>query len=592
MILWRGFVFVVEYKVGARDHSASALDQTLGYALDLKHFHETSHDRPIVPVLVATDAEPEPVTVTWGAEEVAQPIRATPDTLAEIMRTCASVSRPEINAESWEQGRYRPTPTIIQAAQALYNGHSVEEISRSEAGAENLTATASYIESVIETAKRNRRKVICFVTGVPGSGKTLAGLNLATRRMRGHDEEHAVFLSGNGPLVKVLRSALAGDALDRNPSGVRTTRAQEMVKASAFIQNIHHFRDEALETAGPLTGKVVIFDEAQRAWDLEQTAKFMREKRGKQAFSQSEPEFLLSVMDRNQDWCVVVCLVGGGQEINTGEAGLTAWLEALSRRFPSWDVHFASQLLGSEYGPDGAASSGAVERAARSPHLHLSVSVRSYRAEKVSEFVAAVLDGEPDKARAIYQHLPRYPIGIVRDLSQARDWVRMRRRGPERGGLLSSSNALRLKPDGIFVRAKIDPEDWFLAPHGDVRGSDALEDVGTEFDVQGLELDWACVCWDANWRWTGAAWEAFKFSGSSWKKVRDPGRRAFLMNSYRVLMTRARQGFVVFVPRGDIRDATRSPEIYDRIAGYLARCGIEQPVPATASLAPMATFRR
>jgi hypothetical protein len=393
--------------------------------------------------------------------------------------------------------------------------------------------------------------------------------------MRGHDEEHAVFLSGNGPLVKVLRAALARDAVERAElAGTQTTRAQELVKASAFIQNIHHFRDEALGTSEPLTGKVVVFDEAQRAWDLEQTAKFMREKRGQRAFSQSEPEFLLSVMDRNQDWCVVVCLVGGGQEINTGEAGLVAWLDALGTRFVSWDVHFASQLLGAEYGPGGGESHTAVQRASRAPQLHLSVSVRSYRAERVSEFVGAILDGKPERAREICKHLERYSIRIVRDLTQARGWIRSKRRGVERAGLLASSNALRLKPDGIFVRAKIDPEDWFLAPHGDVRGSDALEDVGTEFDVQGLELDWTCVCWDANWRWSRGTWEGWRFSGTSWKRVLDPARRAFLMNSYRVLMTRARQGFVVFVPRGDRRDSTRDPAIYDSIADYLSECGM------------------
>jgi hypothetical protein len=587
ILLWRGIVFVLEYKVGASEFLAADLAQTLGYALDLKNFHETSHSLQIVPILIATDAKPLLIDLAWSDDSVASPIKATPGMLLDVLKMCSAGSRRPIDPISWMAGRYKPTPTIIEAAQALYRGHSVEEISRSEAGAENLSTTAEYIDSVIEDAKRKRRKVLCFVTGVPGSGKTLAGLNLANRRMRGHEDEHAVFLSGNGPLVKVLRRALADDALDRaRVVGRRTTRTAETVKASAFIQNIHHFRDDALQTSGPLTGKVVVFDEAQRAWDVEQTSKFMRDKRGQPGFHQSEPEFLLSVMDRNPDWCVVVCLVGGGQEINTGEAGLSAWLAALSGPFAKWDVHFASQVLGSEYAAGGAATYDAVRRATRNSALHLAVSVRSYRAEKVSEFVSAVLNNDPAAASSLRSMLARYPIVMTRDLNEARDWIRSKSRGLERAGLLASANGLRLKPDGIFVRAKIEPEEWFLAPHSDVRSSDALEDVGTEFDVQGLELDWACVCWDANLRRIKTGWETWKFTGTTWQRVRDSSRQAFLVNAYRVLMTRARQGLVIFVPLGDRRDATRSPAIYDEIAHYLGSCGI----PSLTARAPGAAL--
>jgi len=386
----------------------------------------------------------------------------------------------------------------------------------------------------------------------------------------------------------VLRKALADDALARaRAHGQHTTRAAEFEKTSAFIQNIHHFRDEALETSEPLSGKVVVFDEAQRAWDVEQTSKFMREKRKRPYFHQSEPEFLVSVMDRNPDWCVVVCLVGGGQEINTGEAGLGEWLAALSGPFAKWDVHFASQVLGPEYIVDNGSAHDAVRRAIRSPALHLTVSVRSYRAEKLSEFVAAVLNNDAPAASSLFAALAQYPMVITRDLNEARDWIRSRRRGVERAGLLASANALRMKPDGVFVRAKIKPEDWFLAPHFDVRSSDALEDVGTEFDVQGLELDWACVCWDANLRRTKAGWESWRFSGTSWQKIRDASRQAFLVNSYRVLLTRARQGLIIFVPRGDKRDPTRLPAVYDEIANYLGSCGIPSiGAAAEISLAP------
>lgn len=498
------------------------------------------------------------------------------ETFRAVLEDFTTESTQAVDPISWEAGRYRPTPTIIEAAQALYRNHSVEEISRNEAGAENLSTTSLYIGNVIDEAKANHRKVICLVTGVPGSGKTLAGLNIANQRMQGHDDEHAVFLSGNGPLVSVLREALAQDALARAAeAGLRTSHKTDIGKASAFIQNIHHFRDEALQSTDPMVGKVVVFDEAQRAWNVEQASKFMREKRGQLGFSQSEPKFLLGVMDRHQDWCVVICLVGGGQEINTGEAGLPEWLQALSTTYPAWGVHMPSKVLGLEYLPsDGAERFEACRRAIFAPALHLSVSIRSFRAEKLSQFVAALIDSQTEEARRLYAELGRYPIMLTRKLDAARDWLRRHRRGNERAGLLASSNALRLKPEGVFVRAKIEPTDWFLAPRGDVRASDFLEDSASEFEVQGLELDWAGVCWDANLRRGQSAWETFRFSGSQWQKVKHPDRQSFLKNAYRVLLTRARQGMVIFVPRGDVQDRTRDPAMYDAIASFLTECGI------------------
>ena len=445
-------------------------------------------------------------------------------------------------------------------------GHSVEEISRSEAGAENLTVTADYVFSVIEAAKLQRRKAICFITGVPGSGKTLAGLNLATARQRAHSDEHAVFLSGNGPLVEVLREALAIDAVDRaKQRGIQTTKTLEERRTSAFVQNIHHFRDDALRSEEPPIEKVAVFDEAQRAWNAAQTAKFMQQKRGHLDFSMSEPQFLLSVMDRHPDWCTVVCLVGGGQEINTGEAGIEEWLRALASNFSHWDVHISDRL------------GGAVERSldvVRSPCLHLATSIRSFRAEKLSDFVGEIIDGNSESARDILGSLSDFPLYATRTLDEARDWLRQKRRGQERAGLLASSNGVRLKPHGIFVKAGIEPAKWFLSPSEDVRSSDALEDAATEFEVQGLELDWTCVCWDANLIRLGPEWHPRQFKGTAWQNVSDASRRQYIANSYRVLLTRARQGMIIFVPPGDTKDPTRPPYLYDEIYEFLRECGI------------------
>lgn len=567
IVLEGGLVFVVEYKIGARHVDRSALDQVYGYGLDLKHFHETSHAGRIVPLVVATAAPPAPLpAVRWDEDNLAKPIGVAPADLAHaIAQIAGSFAEASLDAAEWVAGRYRPTPTIVEAAQALYAGHSVEEISRSEAGAENLTVTADYVAEAIETAKRERRKIICFITGVPGSGKTLAGLNLATARQRAHSDEHAVFLSGNGPLVDVLREALALDAVAKaREAGRLTTKAKEDRSAAAFIQNIHHFRDDALaSTAAPIE-KVAVFDEAQRAWDVEQTSKFMQQKKGQAGFSMSEPEFLLSVMDRHEDWCAIICLVGGGQEINTGEAGIDEWLRALERSFPHWQAHIPHTL---EHPCD------VVDEVA-APALHLATSLRSFRAERLSEFVGHVISGDADAARQVRAQLGQYPLYLTRDLDAARGWLRERRRGPERAGLLASSNGARLKPHGVFVKAKIEPAKWFLAPSDDVRSSDALEDAGTEFDVQGLELDWACLCWDANLRRVGDRWQAMQFKGTEWKAVRVEQRQRYVANSYRVLLTRARQGLVVFVPQGACTDGTRPPEIYNEIAQFLECCGI------------------
>jgi hypothetical protein len=567
IVILDGVIFVVEYKVGEYQFDRPSLEQVYGYGLDLKYFHETSHSRQIVPILVATEARSSnDHTPHWDHDGLAKPLKATPSELVGIINRIAVTSgATTLDPVKWVAGRYRPTPTIVEAAQALYRGHGVEEISRSEAGAENLTRTADYVAQAIESAKCGHRKIICFITGVPGSGKTLAGLNLATARQRAHGDEHAVFLSGNGPLVEVLRESLALDAVAKaHEAGRAASKTQEDRRAAAFIQNIHHFRDDALASHAAPIERVVVFDEAQRAWDVEQTSRFMEQKRGQLGFSMSEPEFLLSVLNRHDGWCAIICLVGSGQEINTGESGIEEWLRALQRSFPHWQVRLPPTLTHS-YG---------ISDQVLASDLHLATSIRSFRAERLSEFVGHVIDGNGAAAAQVKEELTNYPLLITRDLEKARHWLRSRRRGTERAGLLASSNAARLKPHGIFVKAKIEPGKWFLASADDVRSSDMLEDAATEFDIQGLELDWACICWDANLR-RCSGWEAWRFKGSRWESIGDPSRTAYLANSYRVLLTRARQGLVVFVPHGSHDDLTRPPALYDGIYDFLRTCGFE-----------------
>lgn len=571
-------VFAIEFKVGAQSYDNHAVTQVTDYALDLKNFHEQSHNKNIVPILICTKAVYQTPLLEFYADRIAKTILTNGKSLSQIISLAQSQSiGTEISVDDWLGSIYKPTPTIIEAAQALYRGHDVEEISRSDSGAINLSKTAKVISEIIENSKQNNNKSICFLTGVPGAGKTLAGLNLANSWHNEDESEHAVFLSGNGPLVDVLREALARNEVETaRENGEKKKKSNTISKAKAFIQNIHHFRDDALESTKAPIERVVVFDEAQRAWTLKQTASFMKTKKGKSDFNQSEPEFLIGVMDRHSDWATIICLIGGGQEINTGEAGLHEWFSSLKRSFPNWNIHISSKLADFEY-TQGTALYDAddLKRVHLHDDLHLSVSVRSFRSEKVAAFVKAVLDCDSETARELYLDVQStYPIYITRDITCAKAWLRSHARGSERYGLIASSGAIRLKPFAINVKNSIDPINWFLNDEKDVRSSYFLEDVATEFDVQGLELDWTCVAWDADLRHNGTEWLLRSFRGAKWQTVNDEDAKRYLKNAYRVLLTRARQGMVIFVPHGSSEDETRPPSFYDETFNYLRALGV------------------
>ena len=572
-------VFVVEFKVGENEFERAAIEQVWDYALDLKNFHEASHYASLVPILIATNSkESGPITLQVDADNVYRPIQVNLEGFRKaIDATLQQISGTALDESQWANAPYHPTPTIIEAARSLYAHHSVEAIKTFDASRRNLQVTSRRIEELVDEARKFGRKIICFVTGVPGAGKTLVGLNIATRR-RSHDEPtHAVFLSGNGPLVEVLREALTRDEFNRRKSkGEKVRKGEVGESVKAFIQNVHNFRDDALETSVPSIEHVVIFDEAQRAWNLRQTANFMQRKKNRRGFLQSEPEFLISCMDRHKDWAVIICLVGGGQEINIGEAGIDAWLEAVNTTFPHWHMYISSRLTDSEY-----AAGKALDRISQrhDKHLddclHLAVSMRSFRAENVSAFVKALLDCEKEQASETFAKFAnRYPIALTRDLKLAKQWVRDHARGSERFGLVASSKAQRLKPHAIDIRVNVDPVHWFLNPREDTRSSYYLEDAATEFQVQGLELDWACVTWDGDLRFTDSGWSYHDFRGDKWTDIHKQENRNYLLNAYRVLLTRARQGMVVFIPRGEPKDPTRSSAYYDSTFNYLAKVGI------------------
>ena len=577
ILIYSGIVFVLEFKVGGDEYPKYAIDQVLDYAIDLKNFQEGSHTIQLVPLLVVTKAPEKNNVYEKYQDEIFQPLLCNANNINNVINHIAlNYKAAAINPIEWENSLYKPTPTIIEAAQALYHGHSVKEISRSDSGAINLSKTADAINKIINTSKKQHKKSICFITGVPGAGKTLAGLNLAVEQQKLNGEDYAVFLSGNGPLVEVLREALARNAVKNSVE--KTTKKSVLRKITKFIQNIHHFRDDALKTETPPIEKVVVFDEAQRAWTHKQTSSFMQKKKGIPDFNKSEPEFLISIMNRHKDWAVIICLIGGGQEINTGEAGLPEWFSALKKYYPHWHVYLSAEISDIEYtrGTEikeivGNLSYDSLE------DLHLSTSIRSFRSENVSKLIKTILDCDKEEAKLLLSKLEdKYPILLTRDIAKAKNWLKENARGTERIGMTASSGANRLKPHGICVQMEIDAKNWFLNSKDDVRSSFYLEDTATEFDIQGLELDWTCVAWDADLRFSNNEWSYKSFRGAKWQNINDEERIIYLKNAYRVLLTRARQGLIIFIPKGEITDPTRNPDFYEGTYHYLRELGIKE----------------
>ena len=609
IVLIDGIVFVVEYKTAEQRFTREAMVQVWDYALDLKNFQEGCLDRILIPSLVAPKEKDSHchLTLKHFEDMVYEPLmvnrKKLPKMFGAVLEGVVYKDKPTLSDDQWAKSGYSPTPTIIEAAIALYEENTVEEITKHGGDIDKASEELCHI---IDHCREKKRKAICFITGVPGAGKTLIGLNTAIDQFnRG---EKAVYLSGNFPLVEVLQEALTRDYVRRDKIRAKAekrkacTKAEAKSKVKAFIQMIHHYRDLYLEGTEVKDGKIVpiegyfqshtdkayipvehvaIFDEAQRAWTQAELKRFMREKKGIKDFPYSEPEYLISCMDRQTDWGLVVCLVGNGQAINKGEAGLKEWIESVHRSYPSWDVYMSDYLVTSN---DVSKEDLTLihRQLIAKEELHLTMSMRSFRSEKVSLFVNQLLDLQKEEATATLCELEKYPIVLTRSLDTAKQWLRSHARGSERFGLLASSKAERLKAIGINVRYQPDFVHWFLEDDSDIRSSNCLEDTLTEFKVQGLEIDWACVTWDADLRLSkdGMSWQHFQLrSGTQWQKINKEINKEYQINAYRVLLTRARQGMVIVVPNGDNSvppDETRKPEWYDGIYNYLKAIGLKE----------------
>ena len=628
VLLLRGIIFCLEFKVGQKDALQSDVEQVMDYALDLKNFHRYSHDRIIVPILIPTKHRSSSNSFIPSVydDSIFNPLITGANGLQNLINGVLQHARANTpgTIKDWIISPYTPTPTIIEAARSLYENHSVEDITRHEADKVTTDATIAYILNIINRSKKNGEKSICFVTGVPGAGKTLVGLDVAVKQSYQEDgtfnvDDGAVYLSGNGPLVAVLTEALARDDYKKSKNkGEDKKLSDSRREVSKFIQIIHRYRDNMLaKIKNPVVdGKleidphkavklqqsgygevehVAIFDEAQRAWTHKRIADYL--KRGgtygnklKVAnFPMSEAAFLIWSLDQREDWATIVCLIGGGQEINTGEAGISEWIAAINNRFQHWRVYISDKLTEPEYAEGKVTEllkhNSKVEYSDR---LHLGVSLRSFRAERLSAFVHSLLSFNPD-AEELYKNVisHRYPIVLTRSMDKARSWLRQQARGTQQTGILISKVSARFKPLAVHVlpQSEDNAVHWFLEDKTDVRSSNYLEEAATEIQVQGLEVDYACILWDADMRYDDGKWSFWKFNGKTqWIPEKNIETQKYMLNAYRVLLTRARQGLVICVPEGNSNkthegfpeDSTRLPIYYNSTYEYFKRIGLTE----------------
>ncbi len=632
VLLINGIVFCLEFKVGESIIHEEEVDQVLDYALDLRNFHKLSQDKLIVPILIPTNYKSKTTDIKISAydDRIINPLICGEKSISDLVNAVLEKYPNEDAIDAnWVISPYAPTPTIIEAARELYNNHSVENITRHEADQVYTDRTINYILDVIKESKEKKKKSICFVTGVPGAGKTLVGLDVAIKQTyQGKNgpvkDESAVYLSGNGPLVAVLKEALAQDNYNRcKEAGISKKLTDSRREVSKSIQMIHRYRDTMLnKIKNPVeNGKleidptkaiklddsgyaevehVAIFDEAQRSWTHKRLADYLKRggtygnKLKVPNFPMSEAAFLIWSLDQRKDWATIVCLVGGGQEINTGEAGITEWLKALNNDFPNWDVFISSKLTDKEY------AEGNVNKILKdkknvtySDCLHLGVSLRSFRAEKLSKFVNELLNFDSNAKNTYNDIKDKYPIYLTRDMDIAKEWLHNKVRGTERTGVLITKESARYKPLAVHVLPSGDENavHWFLDDKQNVNSSNYLEDAATEIQVQGLELDYTCVLWDADMRYDNGEWKYYCFNSKNSKWNEQKGntesnheRIKYMLNAYRVLLTRARCGMIICVPYGNgnitstgfPEDSTRLPEFYNGTYEYLKSLGIEE----------------
>ena len=575
ILLIRHMVFSLEFKNGKNVYTAEDARQAEDYAIDIKNFHKESENLYVCPILIATDAK-EINNQSYEAYSDKQ-VKLQKENSNTFINKISDISflygdDEKIDFEKWFNSPYYPTPTIIDAAIQAFQTHNITEIAHSEAGQEDINRCEDTIDMVIDYAKEHEEKCICFVTGVPGAGKTLVGLDTVTKNLAKGRDNLSVYLSGNGSLVTVLREALI-------QSSKKSNKKVNSTAVKTLIQGSFEFRKYYMVTNETPAEKILVFDEAQRVWNKEKLMDWTSKKM-KTELQVSEPHFLVDVMNRHTGWAVIICLVGLGQDIYNGEVGINEWFRTIIQDFDDWKIFYSSEIFGQI--EDKNIDKKMIlnyDNAVQNDTLHLKTSIRSFRADKQSLFVDYLLNNSNVDAKKTYiEFCDKYKIYITRDIKKAKKWCRSQVRGSQRCGVIACSSAQRLKPEGIFVPTDIDVKNWFLAPADDLRSSNMMEVVASEFKVQGLEIDWAVVCWDADLRRTkNNDWDYYNFRGTKWLHRNKEDQKRYLLNAYRVLLTRARQGMVIYVPEGvEVdEDSTRNHEFYDGIYDYLISCGID-----------------
>ncbi len=569
--------FPMEFKTGDGTADSAARWQLAQYAMDLRDYHPLAGSMTLRPLLVSRTSGIAGRRWSVGQVEIEE---VNPERLAAFLQTAVPPGSAEERdlAGEWNAAGYRPTPTIIEAATDLFASHDVAAISHSYAT--NLDKTVADLIAAVAMARAHRKRVVCFVTGVPGAGKTLTGLAMVhSREWRKTESDAGVFLTGNGPLRRVLVAALA-----QSRAKAGTTKADAVHQAEAFIQSIHRFvADHAPAGAAGPTEHVFVFDEAQRAWTADKiraSSKRARPGQPRPDFGRSEPALVLDILEKVPDWCVLAALVGGGQEIHEGEAGLAEWGRALSGR--DWEIHASPEALLGGVSVSGAALFEGKAPASARPQqsFHLTVSTRSPRAQHLAAWVEHVLGGRPVEAKRESDAILDFPILLCRDLDLCRAALRALSLPGDRAGLVASSSSHRHRAYGLEMNTAFHQsyplEAWFLKGAGDVRSSDAMEFAATEFECQGLELDWVGLCWAGDLTKTQAGWNYRDFKSHRWQQIRKPDAQQYRVNKYRVLLTRARKGMIIWVPRGRPDDATLAPAAFDDTAAYLRACGLEE----------------
>ena len=587
VLLVDNIVFVIEFKIGANEYDTGGRRQVEDYALDLKDFHAATDNMHVIPVLCASEAPDKQPEYLRFDNDISNVLLANRNNLSKVLRWPIGRvpwSQFKISVREWDKAPYSPVPNIIEAAEMLYGAHNVDEIHSALADQKNLTTTSDQLIRLIEISRKNSQKAICFVTGVPGSGKTLIGLNAVhDPRFRKIGGRSSAFLSGNTPLVEVLREALARDHQRRMGGTIADARRKTRAEIQLLMRYLEEYEKRDMKHAPH--EYVIVFDEAQRAWD----AAYGKQKFGREA---SEPTLFLEIMARHRDWAVIIALVGGGQEINKGEGGLAEWGDALKKfnnnaeQDEQWIVYASPEVIdgsaataGGVLFPEGITNKQVVYRI---KDLHLPVSIRSHRCEVANEWIDAVLEGNIIEAQNLVKSLGDFPIYLTRSLRGMRAWLINTTRGYRRSGLVASSDARRLRGYGLGVTLSTQNlgsiVNWFLCPRGDVRSSYQLEVTATEYACQGLELDRVGLCWggDMTWSKIEQSWRYRKFRGSRWQNVREESAHQNIKNTYRVLMSRAREALVIWVPPGDQNDPTRPPKRMNETADFLLECGITE----------------